>query len=199
MSGLDKILEDIRQEAAANAEEILTKAQDEADRILAAAKAETDEQTARIRKETALAADDAGERAKSSAALAVRQKILAAKQELIKEVLKTALEQARSLPSDQYFALLIQMAAKAAHSGKGVMYLGRKDRNRLPEDFEEKLIKALPAGAQLTLGSDASKEEAISDGFLLSYDGIEENCSFEAVLSSRQEEIQDIVRGILFR
>ena len=88
------------------------------------------------------------------------------------------------------------MAAENAHPGEqGVMKLGSRDLGRLPADFEQKLAGVLPAGTTLTLSREPAE---LSDGFLLLYGGIEENCSFRAVLSARKEEMQDKVCGILF-
>ena len=197
-NGLDKILEDIRLEAEQSAGEIIAKAQSEADRIVETARKESEESRKKVRQEVDAAAQDAQVRSKSSAALAVRQKILAARQELIGEVLDKALEKARTLPDEAYFALLTGMAAKAAHTGKGRMILSEKDMKRLPAGFEASLQKALPAGCTLTVDADPERAGQIRDGFLLIYDGIEENCSFEAVLASRQEAVQDRIREIIF-
>ncbi len=197
-NGLDKILEDIRLEAEKSADEILAKAQGDADRILQAARKESEESRDKVRQEVDRAAQDAQVRAKSSAALAVRQKILAARQNLIGEVLDTALEKARTLPDEDYFALIAGMAAKAAHAGKGKMILSKKDMSRLPSGFEASLKSALPAGSELVIDADSERSGQIQDGFLLVYDGIEENCSFEAVLAARQEEVQDKIRDIIF-
>lgn len=197
-NGLDKILEDIRLEAEKSAGEILAKAQKEADRIVEAARKESEESRKKVRQEVDSAAQDAQIRSRSSAALTVRQKVLAARQELIGEVLSTALEKARTLPDEDYFALLARMAAKAAHTGKGRMILSGKDMKRLPAGFETALKSALPAGSEIVIDADSERSGQIRDGFLLVYDGIEENCSFEAVLASRQEEVQDKIRDIIF-
>ena len=39
----------------------------------------------------------------------------------------------------------------------------------------------------------------IEGGFVLSYGGIEENCSFDALFASAGEQLQDVVQKILFQ
>ena len=51
---------------------------------------------------------------------------------------------------------------------------------------------------KITMGIVSDEPCDVDSVFVLSYKGIEENCSFASVLSSRKEEIQDKVRQILF-
>ena len=51
-------------------------------------------------------------------------------------------------------------------------------------------------GADVSIAQEPAN---IDGGFILSYGGIEENCSFDAIFRSEREKLQDIVSGILFK
>ena len=67
------------------------------------------------------------------------------------------------------------------------------------ENFADTLNAALVAGgkegAALTVSSETRD---IDGGFVLTYGGIEENCSFDALFDSAHEMLQDKVQEILF-
>ena len=65
-----------------------------------------------------------------------------------------------------------------------------------PGDFEKELKKiARETGGAIELREDPS----IADGFLLSYGGIEENCTLDALFAGRWNELQDVVNDRLWR
>ncbi|MDO4283714.1 MAG: V-type ATP synthase subunit E family protein [Eubacteriales bacterium] len=196
MNGLEKILEDIRSEARANADAALRQANTEAQEILEEARRQSEEEAGRAEAQTDERIENLKARYASSCELRRRQSLLAARQALIAQTLEEALRAAQELPEREYFALLSEMAARAAHPEAGEICLGERDLARLPEDFMETLAARLPEGASLTLSSSA--QELPGGGFLLRYGGIEENGSFEAVFAARAEQLQDIVRHILF-
>jgi V/A-type H+-transporting ATPase subunit E len=196
MTGLDKIIGDIRGESAETVDAILKEAEKKAAEIRTKAEAEAGEIREKIRKENETKAADADARANSAAELSRRKQILNAKQGLISDVMDEALKQISSLPDETYFDAVIRMAVSSAHRNEAgeIEFCGR-DLKRIPSGFEAKLAAALPQGAKLSVSKKAAD---IGSGFLLSYGGIEENCSMEALFAARKEELQDKVRGILF-
>ncbi len=195
MAGLEKILEDIRAQAEESAQGILNEANEKASAILEKAKAETEAECAQIRAAGEKAVADRKERAASAAALSVRQAILSRKQEIMKKAFDSALEKAASMPEGEYFSALMRLAAQAAHDQEGEIAFSEKDLSRLPGSFEKELNEKLTGKAALRV---AKKPVRIPDGFTLRYGGIEENCSFEAMLNEKKEELQDEIRKILF-
>jgi len=195
MSGLDKIIEDIRKESAETVNGIMEKAKGEADGIMAKAREDAAVSCDAVKKESTRRLNDAGERAKSAAELSRRKQILEAKQELIADVIKNALSKLAGEPDEEYFRTVTAMAVRSAHPGEeGEILFGENDLKRLPKDFESRLNAGLSSG-KITV---SAKPADIRNGFLLMYGGIEENCSFDAVFSARHEEMQDIARKILF-
>ena len=79
---------------------------------------------------------------------------------------------------------------------KGDLVLSKADLARLPENFLATINASLAQeGASLAL-SEQTRETG--GGFVLLYDGIEENCTFDALFDSLQEQLLDEVHAILF-
>ncbi len=195
MTGLESILKDIEQESAKATGAVLEEAKAKASEIIAAARKEIKGEVDQLVRESDRRVADLSSNAEFAVKLHERQSILATKQELIASVLDEALEQAKAQPDAAYFEMLIKIAAANAHAGEGEILLNEKDKKRVPSDFVSKVNSALPSGSKLTL-SDQTAE--IKSGFLLKYGDIEENCSFEEILSAKRDELTDTVRQILF-
>ena len=84
----------------------------------------------------------------------------------------------------------------AFEGGKGENHPLEIGSHSFIEGFEDQLNAALKEkGAVLTVSEDTRD---IDGGFVLTYGGIEENCSFEALFDSAHEVLQDKVQEILF-
>ena len=195
MTGIDKILSDIREEAEKNVAGILGEAKEKAAAITGEAQKTVDAKEEAFLAKIAGNAADRKARSESAAALKSRQRVLEKKQELIGKAMEEALSKAQGLPDDKYFSVILGMAAKAAHSGEGEIAFSEKDLKRLPASFEKDLNEKLSNGAKLSVAKEPVQTDS---GFVLRYEGIEENCSFGAILAARKEELQDKVRGVLF-
>lgn len=195
MSGLEKIMEDIRKESAGIVAKATQEAEERAEEIRKDAETRAQNACLAIRGDAEKEAASASARSASAAELRSRRLVLSAKQQMISDVLKEALSAAEDLPAEEYFAAVIRMAACSAHPGSGEIRFSRKDLERLPQGFAEKLNAALPQGSGLTVSPEAAD---VDGGFLLVYGGVEENCSFAAVLAAREDKLRDRVREILF-
>lgn len=196
MTGLDKIINQIDSEARAEADSIVQTAKGQAEDIIAEAKAKAEEQCAAI-------VDKAREDAKlidhiaaSGAELSARNNRLAARQRAIADVLSDAESRLCRLPDEQYFAVLIQLARRYCQRGKGEIVLSEKDKKRMPDGFMKKLNEKIAGKfASLTLASDSADS---GGGFILRYGGVEENCSFKALIEQQREQLSDKLSGMLF-
>lgn len=195
MSGLDKILEEIRTESQASRDAILQDAQNQVSELNAAKDKEIDAKVREILAGGEKEAEEIRSRAKSSAELLHRQQLLAARQEIISDMISSSRDYILNLPDDEYFGLISGLIVKNAGKGKGEILFGRKDKERIPTDFLAKLTEKLPEGCSLTL---AEGTAPVDGGCVLRYGGIEENCSIEAVFNEKKDELQDLVRKILF-
>lgn len=196
MNGLEKITSQILDDARREAEELLRKAEKQTEAI----RSEADESVKQIRDDQAAKAkqqsDSYKERLKSSAQLKKRQAVLLAKQQVIAEMLKKVHQALLEKEPDEYFALLEKMAERFALAKDGEIYFSKRDLGRMPEGFAAYVQQAAKKkGGSLRL---MEEPKEIDGGFILVYGGVEENCSFQALLSARKDELSDKVHGMLF-
>ncbi len=196
MAGLDKIIGEIHAESDGLIREVLDRAQKEAAQIRSEAEKKAGDSVERIRRESDARLADSKSRAQSAAALTKRQLLLQEKQNLIGEVLEKAKETFLALPEAEYFDALLALLKKNALSEQGEILLNERDRKRLPADFEKKAEEAAKAkGGSLRV---SEKTREIDGGLILVYEGIEQNCSVDALFETNIEMLQDKIQNILF-
>ncbi len=193
-TGLDRILEQIREQAEQQARETVAAAErDAAARLEKAAQAAEDEAAA-LEENGAAQAEDIRQRAQSAAAFGRRRTLLAAKQSAIRDTIAAAMAELRALSDGEYFAVLARLAQKYAVDGDAEMRLNAADLKRLPAGFEDRLNKAVGRG-HITVSKTPCD---LPDGFVLVYDGIDVNCTFDALFEAEADALQDIAGGMLF-
>ena len=196
MAGLDKIIGEIHAESDGLIREVLDRAQKEAAQIRSEAEKKAGDSVERIRRESDARLADSKSRAQSAAALTKRQLLLQEKQNLIGEVLEKAKETFLAIPEAEYFDTLLALLKKNALSEQGEILLNERDRKRLPADFEKKAEEAAKAkGGSLRI---SEKTREIDGGLILVYEGIEQNCSVDALFETNIEMLQDKIQNILF-
>ena len=196
MAGLDKIIGEIHAESDGLIREVLDRAQKEAAQIRSESEKKAGDSVERIRRESDARLADSKSRAQSAAALTKRQLLLQEKQNLIGEVLEKAKETFLALPEAEYFDTLLALLKKNALSEQGEILLNERDRKRLPADFEKKAEEAAKAkGGSLRI---SEKTREIDGGLILVYEGIEQNCSVDALFETNIEMLQDKIQNILF-
>lgn len=196
MTGLDKIIQDITSESDSAVSAKLNKARAQAEEIRSRAGQEAAEECAAVGRRAKEEAAMARERAESAAALQARKEVLGAKQQLIADIIEKAKQSLYALPDDEYFKLILKMAAKYAPARKGEILFSSADLKRLPASFEKSLNEAVKGkGASLKV---SKQSRNLDGGFVLSYGGIEENCSFSALFDARRDELQDKVNQLVF-
>lgn len=195
MSGIDQILQQIESEAASKEQAILADAKAHSEKIVAdcaktgeiALQKIADEAAAKIEKE------------KANAETAVRsehqKQLLLAKVALVEDCIAKAVDSLRSLPTEEYFALLTKKIVAAAGQISGEVHFSKHDLERLPSDFESELAKKLPSGVIVTVSKEAAD---IEDGFILVHGDIEENGTFAALCDAERDRMKDAVAAVLF-
>lgn len=196
MTGLEKMVSQIVDEAKAEAESRVKAAQEEAGKIVSEAKAEAEKLIGQSLEQSETDAANYLERVKSSADLQRRTVILQAKQEVIAAVLEKAYTSLNTMDEKAYFEMIRKMLEKFTLSESGEIYFSAADLNRLPAGFEKEISDiAAKKGGSLTLKKE-SKE--IENGFILVYGGIEENCTFRALFNTQKDALQDKIHQELF-
>ncbi|MBW7572105.1 V-type ATP synthase subunit E [Caproiciproducens faecalis] len=197
MTGLEKIVQEILDEAESAAGQTVSAAEKEAAGIEEEARKSSGQQAEEILRASKEAAGEILKRAQSSAELKKRQKILQAKQEMIRDLIGKAREELSKLPEESYFDVILKVAAKASLPQKGEMILSPEDRSRVPANFSTRLAEvAGKKGGSLTISEETRN---LNGGCILIYGGVEENCSFDALFEAERERLTDRVNELLFR
>ena len=197
MTGIEKILKAIDEEAQVSANAILAEAKREIEEIITAANNEADIKAKQITEKSEAEVKEVINRAESAAALFEKKLLLNTKQQIINGIIASARNRLKSLSNVEYTDIILSMVTKYAHNEDGVILFSKADRNRLTTDFSErlKLTLASKPGASLKL---EDKEPFFEGGFLLIYGDIEENCSFDALFADKKDILLDKVNSLLF-
>lgn len=196
MTGLDKMISQILEEAQSLAKEKEAKAAAEADAIREEAKAETAKQTEAIAQKAQKDLQNYQNRMESAEEQKRRTALLAAKQEIIAEVIEAAYQRFCSMETEDYFETVRVLLKKYVLPQDGEILFSERDLERMPENFLKDLERiAKEKGGSLTVSKDTRYMEG---GFVLLYHGIEENCSFRAIFDAKRDELQDRVHKVLF-
>lgn len=196
MTGLEKITSEIKADADKSVAAIIDKANAEASGILAGAEKEAAEAVAKINHDVSVRLSASKSTAESAAALRKRRLILEEKQKLIGEVIEEAKNLIYALPDDVYFEKILKLAEKNVNPAEGTIIFNAKDLSRLPADFETKLnVVAVAKGGRLTVSKET---RPIDGGFVLLYEGIDQNCSITSLFETHIESVQDKIQKLLF-
>lgn len=196
MSGLDEILNIIDEQRIQNEESIIGAANQKA----AAIRSEGEQKAQKAYSEQLEKGQTDAKRDFVNACASVdsdmKRKVLDSKVKLIDSAIEATLERLAKLPEDEYFAMLKRLAEQKLRKGSGLISLSANDLNRLPADFETNIrSSAEKLGGTLEI---SKKPADISDGFILSYGLISENCSFRAIIESERDEVRDTAAAKLF-
>ena len=184
MNGLEKIVARMEADTRAECDALTASAAENAAAILRDCRAQAD-----------AVARDSRQRAEAQAAehLACRQKVLAAKQQLIDEAFAGAAQRLSSLPQAEYIDLLAALAAENG-SGDEELLLSAKDREAVGPAVV-KAANARKAGAAFRL-SEETRETG--GGLVLRRGRVELNCSFTEKLRQLRQEESSAVARLLF-
>ena len=194
MTGLDKILEQIKKESDEAVSEKIESAKSRADEILKEAENEAKGESEQIKSHGIRRAKDIEDRAVSAAELYKRKAVLSEKQRIIADVFDKAEKRLNDLSGSEYYDTVMKIAIKNALAQDGDIIFSEKDLKNVPSDFEMRLNAQLKGGKLKV--SDKTRETG--GGFILSYGGVEENCTFKALIDASRESLSDKVQDILF-
>lgn len=196
MTGLEKMVSQILEEADASAAVMISDAEKKASEILEEAGQKADKIRKQREEQSRAKVKSYEDRTASAADMKKRTAILAAKQELIGSVIADACDRVKNLDDVKYFEILKSMAEKYILPRDGEIYFSKKDLERMPADFREEIVAAArEKGGTLKISGETRN---IDGGFILAYGGIEENCSIDAMFAEKKDELLDQVRKILF-
>lgn len=191
MDGLKEILSKIDSDNAAEIKEYVSaqnaETQKMTDEIVNSARSEAEKILADAAKKTA----QLSENSKSSCALYEKNRLLTEKLNIINNAVDTAAHSLKNMDSDEYFKAVETLVIKYSHDGEGELLMNERDRAAVPDGFMESLNKKLKEkNASVSLADESAK---IDSGVVIRYGGIEENCTFGALIGEKRDEIRDIL------
>ena len=192
MNGMDKIIRRMESDAQAERDAIAAAAKQKAASIRHdyQATADTMQQDALVRRKAHNA--EHLEHLKGSSQMACRQRVLAAKQEIIDEAFSQAAQALTRLPKEQYIPLL---AALAADNGVGdEEILLSADRAAIGQAVVDAANAAKP-GAAFRLSAETRET---GGGLILRRGKVELNCGFTEKLRRLRQEESSAVAKLLF-
>ncbi|MBR2877438.1 MAG: hypothetical protein IKC01_09880, partial [Clostridia bacterium] len=154
MSGLDKIIADIHENAQNQSSEIIAIAKKKADDYLKAEDARVTAECEKLLNRAKANSEYADNMAEASGEMLLKQGVLSAKVKIIDDTIKSAVEKILFLPDSDYFEAVSKVVINNAQKKKGYIRFNEKDKNRLPADFVENLNRKLAEGASLELCSE---------------------------------------------
>lgn len=196
MSGLDNIVEEIRNQSKQEADEILKEADVFCKDYMNKIKKDVEVEVVSIEKKALADRKLYEEKTVSGMEFLERNSILRAKQQVIEQAIDKARESIAGLNDEEYFNVLEKLLRKNVQQGNGKICFSKKDLDRIPNGFEDR-VKEIVAENQGELVID-KKPANIKDGFVLVYGEIEENCTLKALFDSNIDRIKDIANKQLF-
>ena len=198
MTGTDKIVEQILDEARGVASRRQEEARQTAADRLAEAEAAAKEKAAVMLADGEEEAERVRRTGRSAAALLVRSAGLRQRRQALDQTLAATLAYLNALPDEAYFERLYALLARCVQPGEGILRLNARDLARKPADFEQRVrgaVEAAGVAGHLTL---SGLPCAIDGGLRLQYGEVEVNASFSALAEERREMLEDRLNGALF-
>ena len=195
MTGLEKIQEKILAQAKENGDLIIAKATEEAKAILINARIKAEELSKKIISDAEIQSEKKKNLAKSGAESITRNRYLEVRNAIINDIISAAYEEIERFSDEEYFDLIKKLCVKNVAPGEYVMHLNSVDLSRLPDGFEDSINAEIYEKAAVFIKKEAAD---IENGFILSGEGVEINCTFRAVFDENMDNLKDMLNKELF-
>lgn len=193
MNGLEKIVARMEADTQAACDALAASAVENAAAILRECQAQADAVTRDSAQRAEAQAAEHLEHLNGSSQLACRQRVLAAKQQLIDEAFARAAQALAALPQAEYVDLLAALAAENG-SGDEELLLSAHDR----ETVGAAVVDAANAKRPGTAFRLSDETRDTGGGLVLRRDRVELNCSFTEKLRQLRQEESSAVAKLLF-
>ena len=197
MSGADKIIEKIIQDAEEKAAGYIRGAEERAARIIADTEQEAKRNLENRLQKAYSEAENLKARIISIDELESRKSKLAVKQKVLSRAFELALERLADMPDSRYRQMIIEMVVPLVGEGTHEITLSGRDKKRLigiDNDINRRISESGKKGSV----SISANEGTFIGGFILRRGKIEVNCTLETLVNTRKSELEKEVAEILF-
>lgn len=198
MNGIQKIIDRIEADAAAERTQIATEAEARCAAIEAAYAEAAQAEYQKIVAHGEKTAMQRLERRAGAAATEAKKQILAAKQEMVRAAFDHAARLLSELPDDQYIPLLARLAFRASRTGTEMLAFSARDASRVGEAVKNAanaLLRQAGKTADLRVSPDT---RSIRGGVIVISGNIETNCSTDSLVSMQRSALSGKVAETLF-
>ncbi len=197
MTGLEKILDEIKAQSRQAVEQIESEGRKIADDMIKEQEEKINSKKAVFEKELEQTSKLDLEKGISSAISQKKKMILEEKQNIISDIIEKSKNYIKNLSKDEYMTFLEKIALKYAHKEEGKIRLTASDKDSIGQELVSRLNAKLSENSKgtLVLDDQVSNEKS---GFVIIYKDVEENCSLEAIFSEKRELLEDKINSFLF-
>ncbi len=197
--GAERIVRRIMDDAETQAESIRKEAAEKAEAVKAEARKKAERREEHIIEQSKKEAEEQKRLIIGVAQLEARKEMLAAKQELISEAFDKTLEELVTLDDEKYLSIIKKLLLNLAEKGTESVYCSAADLKRIPDSFWQEVNQELAGQGKKGELTPSPEPREIKGGFVLQADGMEINCSFEALLAMKRDELEPEVAAVLFK
>lgn len=187
MDGLDAIRDKILAEAKKNAQLINDETASEIDIVIAETKSKTEAIAAKAIAQAEKEEINYKKRIDSLSALETRKIILAAKQDIIDDVINKAILSLKNMPHKEKIDLYIEILRKVVIGGETIQF------NKTDSGFADEIQKALPFPVKIN-----PENGNFTGGMIVVRDTVEINMTFEMIAKQYRSELVAIAADSLF-
>ena len=195
MDGLTNIIDKINEKNDADCKQIIESAEEKAKRILEDAEQTAQKSVEEINAAYKSRADVINAKAISGAQLEYKRIVLSEKSRIIDSCVDRALATACESSDEVYFGYFEKLVCSHALCGEGTMKMSKKDLERLPDGFENKLCNLLPKDKTLKISKVAIDCDG---GFIIEYPEMKVDCTFKSLIEDNIDDIRDCISSYLF-
>ncbi|EHL14587.1 hypothetical protein HMPREF9630_01036 [Peptoanaerobacter stomatis] len=197
MTGLEKILDEIKAQSRQTVEQIESEGRKIADDMIKEQEEKISSKKAVFEKDLEQTSKLDLEKGISSAISQKKKMILEEKQNIISDIIEKSKNYIKNLSKDEYMKFLEKIALKYAHKEEGKIRLTASDKDSIGQELVSRLNAKLSENSKgtLVLDDQVSNEKS---GFVIIYKDVEENCSLEAIFSEKRELLEDKINSFLF-
>ncbi|NJE05599.1 V-type ATP synthase subunit E [Thermococcus sp. M36] len=202
MEGAELIIQEINREAEQKIQYILSEAKDEAEKIKAEARKRAEARAEWILRKAQTQAETERQRIIANARLEVRKKRLEVQEALIQEVILALRERLSELPEEEYFPILVDLAAKAVEELGSESIVIRSNGRTLEllktrfEEFAGALAERVGRDVEIRLGEEV---QTIGGVLVEVPDGsVRVDNTFEARIERFESELRAEIAKALF-
>ncbi|OOM07284.1 V-type proton ATPase subunit E [Clostridium saccharobutylicum] len=195
MSNINNLTSKIMKDAEDKKTSILAHAEDEKRRVINKKQQEADTNEVVIIEKAKKEAIYKKERIISGAKLQARNKKLESKQKVIKEIFELSIQRLCDLSNDDFKEFVKDSILNMDICGEHNLILNDSGKKMIDEDFLIQINNELKSKVTVILSEETRN---FMGGFILEKNGIEVNCTFEALVNSLKDDLRAEIAQVLF-